>query len=152
MSALKSYIQNQFLKVDEAALRECPCNFSHYNYQAQLSSKSGEINEMDPSNSLQINLDLCQSCSRCKASRACKLNAIVQIDPGEQPYLDTDRCRDCRVCIPFCPYGVLQKQIADLRKRMPKHSISIAMLMELDDLEEELEKALSKSGRGLFLP
>ena len=47
---------------------------------------------------------------------------------------------------------VLQKQIADLRKRMPKHSISIAMLMELDDLEEELEKALSKSGRGLFLP
>jgi SMC interacting uncharacterized protein involved in chromosome segregation len=39
---------------------------------------------------------------------------------------------------------VLQNQIADLRKRLPKHSIPASMLLELEDLEEELEKELAK--------
>ena len=32
----------------------------------------------------------------------------------------------------------LEKQIADLRARLPKHSVPTAMLIELEELEEEL--------------
>jgi hypothetical protein len=42
----------------------------------------------------------------------------------------------------------LEAQIADLKKRWPAHSVSPAMLMQLDELEEELElarKSLAKS-------
>ena len=35
----------------------------------------------------------------------------------------------------------LKKRIADLKARLPKHSIPPAMLIELEDLEEELEQA-----------
>jgi hypothetical protein len=41
----------------------------------------------------------------------------------------------------------LEAQIADLKKRWPKHSVPPNMLMELDELEEELalaEQALVK--------
>jgi MinD superfamily P-loop ATPase len=57
--------------------------------------------------SLHIDYDLCQACQRCKASQACRLKAILQVDPGEEPYLDVERCRDCRVCIPACPHGAV---------------------------------------------
>jgi hypothetical protein len=35
----------------------------------------------------------------------------------------------------------LEAQIADLKKRWPAHSVSPAMLMQLDELEEKLELA-----------
>ena len=35
----------------------------------------------------------------------------------------------------------LEEQIADLKKRWPAHSVPPAMLMRLDELEEELELA-----------
>ena len=35
----------------------------------------------------------------------------------------------------------LEAQIADLKNRWPAHSVSPAMLMQLDELEEELELA-----------
>lgn len=38
----------------------------------------------------------------------------------------------------------LQNRIADLKKRLPRHSIPASMLLELEDLEEELEKELAK--------
>jgi len=38
----------------------------------------------------------------------------------------------------------LNKMIADLKKRWPAHSVSPAMMQELDDLEEELAKALEQ--------
>jgi MinD superfamily P-loop ATPase len=59
--------------------------------------------------SLHIDLALCQSCVRCAAARACRLKAIVQMDPGEQPYLDAFRCRDCRACVAACPHGAVRK-------------------------------------------
>jgi hypothetical protein len=34
----------------------------------------------------------------------------------------------------------LEKRIADLQARLPKHSVPASMLIELDDLEEELEQ------------
>jgi len=34
----------------------------------------------------------------------------------------------------------LEEKIADLKGRLPKHSVRPAMLQELEELEEELEK------------
>ncbi len=38
----------------------------------------------------------------------------------------------------------LKKRIADLKARLPKHSVPPSMLIELDDLEEELERMQEK--------
>jgi uncharacterized membrane protein len=35
----------------------------------------------------------------------------------------------------------LEKKIAELRRRIPPHSIHPAMLQELEEIEEELERA-----------
>jgi hypothetical protein len=35
----------------------------------------------------------------------------------------------------------LERQIADLKARLPKHSVPPSMLIKLDDLEQELEQA-----------
>ena len=35
----------------------------------------------------------------------------------------------------------LERRIADLKARLPKHSVPPAMLIELEELEEELEQA-----------
>lgn len=35
----------------------------------------------------------------------------------------------------------LEEKIADLKQRLPPHSVPPAMFQELEDLEEELEKA-----------
>jgi hypothetical protein len=40
----------------------------------------------------------------------------------------------------------LKKQIAELNARWPAHSPSPAMLQQLEDLEEELERELKKAG------
>jgi hypothetical protein len=34
----------------------------------------------------------------------------------------------------------LERRIADLRARLPKHSVSTSMALELDALEDELER------------
>lgn len=39
----------------------------------------------------------------------------------------------------------LERRIADLRARLPRHSVPPAMLRELEDLEEELERLLGGS-------
>jgi SMC interacting uncharacterized protein involved in chromosome segregation len=38
----------------------------------------------------------------------------------------------------------LKEKIDDIKKQLPKHSIPPAMLLELEDLEENLERALIK--------
>jgi hypothetical protein len=38
----------------------------------------------------------------------------------------------------------LERRLADLKARMPAHSIPPSMMMELDDLEEELAKARAR--------
>lgn len=39
----------------------------------------------------------------------------------------------------------LERRIADLRARLPRHSVPPAMLREREDLEEELERLLGGS-------
>ncbi len=41
----------------------------------------------------------------------------------------------------------LEERIADLRARLPKHSVQPAMLIELEELEEALEQARSDSAQ-----
>jgi hypothetical protein len=40
----------------------------------------------------------------------------------------------------------LREAIAQLKSRFPKHSVPPAMMIELEELEEELEKALGGVG------
>ncbi len=39
----------------------------------------------------------------------------------------------------------LERRIADLRARLPRHSVPPAMLQELESLEEELERLIGGS-------
>ena len=39
----------------------------------------------------------------------------------------------------------LEKRITDLKARLPRHSIPPAMLIELEELEEELEQATQEN-------
>lgn len=39
----------------------------------------------------------------------------------------------------------LEKEIAELKARLPKHSVPAAMIIELEDLEDELERMRSQS-------
>ena len=39
----------------------------------------------------------------------------------------------------------LEKQIAELKARLPKHSVPAAMMIELEDLEDELESLKARS-------
>ncbi|MGD8462633.1 MAG: histidine kinase [Anaerolineae bacterium] len=41
----------------------------------------------------------------------------------------------------------LEKQIEELQARLPKHSVPAAMIIELEDLEEELEALKARAGR-----
>ena len=41
----------------------------------------------------------------------------------------------------------LEKEIQEMEARLPKHSVPPAMLMELEDLEEELEMLKAKESR-----
>lgn len=39
----------------------------------------------------------------------------------------------------------LEEQIADLKARLPRHSVPASMLIELEDMEEELERLKAES-------
>jgi hypothetical protein len=41
----------------------------------------------------------------------------------------------------------LEQEIAELNARLPKHSVPAAMLIELEDLEDELEALKAKAAR-----
>lgn len=49
----------------------------------------------------------CRACRKCLAREACRSKAILQIDPGEPPFIDPNRCYGCRACIPVCPAGAI---------------------------------------------
>jgi len=41
----------------------------------------------------------------------------------------------------------LERRIADLKARLPKHSVPPAMIIGLEDLEEELERARAETAQ-----
>ena len=42
----------------------------------------------------------------------------------------------------------LEKEIAELTARLPKHSVPAAMIIELEDLEDELEALKARQSEG----
>jgi uncharacterized protein YceH (UPF0502 family) len=42
----------------------------------------------------------------------------------------------------------LEKEIAELKARLPKHSVPAAMIIELEDLEEEIEALRARIDHG----
>jgi MinD superfamily P-loop ATPase len=60
---------------------------------------------------LHIDYERCHSCKACLVTRSCRLKAVVQVDPGEPPYLDIERCLDCQICIPACPFKAVVSEV-----------------------------------------
>jgi len=52
---------------------------------------------------------LCRTCRKCVAREVCRTKAILQVDPGEPPFIDASRCYGCRACIPACPSGAIMQ-------------------------------------------
>lgn len=51
--------------------------------------------------------DRCQACRKCLARSVCRTKAILQIDPGEPPFIDANLCYGCHACVPACPHGAI---------------------------------------------
>ena len=55
----------------------------------------------------QIDEKRCRACRKCVARKACRVKAIVAIDPGEPPFINGSLCYGCLACVPACPYGAI---------------------------------------------
>lgn len=55
----------------------------------------------------EINWEVCQTCTPCLAQPVCKTHALLQIDPGEPPYIDYSRCTNCALCVLACCCGAI---------------------------------------------
>ncbi|MBN1955900.1 MAG: 4Fe-4S binding protein [Anaerolineae bacterium] len=60
-----------------------------------------------PSKIPRVDPALCQACRNCVARQACKVKALLVIDPGEPPFVDGNLCYGCMACVPACPYGAI---------------------------------------------
>ena len=66
-----------------------------------------ETTKAQPSAVPHVVDELCRACRKCVARTVCRSKAILQIDPGEPPFIDPSRCYGCQVCIPACPQGAI---------------------------------------------
>jgi Pyruvate/2-oxoacid:ferredoxin oxidoreductase delta subunit len=55
----------------------------------------------------EINWDACQECSPCLARKSCKTKALLQLDPGDAPYIDYARCTNCAQCVLGCSFSAI---------------------------------------------
>ena len=67
-----------------------------------MDTASGEF----PDVKMQYLPKLCMHCAQPPCMDACPLEAIYKRDDGIV-LVDADKCDSCEVCIPACPYGVL---------------------------------------------
>jgi MinD superfamily P-loop ATPase len=51
----------------------------------------------------QVDEERCQACRKCGARDACRVKAILFLDPGESPFIDGSLCYGCLACVPACP-------------------------------------------------
>lgn len=51
--------------------------------------------------------EVCLACRKCLARQVCRSKAILQIDPGEPPFVDANLCYGCHTCLPACPQGAI---------------------------------------------
>ena len=104
---------------------------------------------------------LCRSCQRCL--RACPNHAIKMV--ALLPVVDVNLCQECEECMAVCMQGAitfsslsknpnsqsnsiiqelsdrlahLQRELDDLLKRWPAHSVKPELIIKREDLEEEI--------------
>lgn len=56
---------------------------------------------------LMVDLVRCRACAKCLARRVCRSKALVQVDPGEPPFVDPNRCYGCLLCVVECPFDAI---------------------------------------------
>lgn len=56
---------------------------------------------------LYIEPSLCRACPTCGARQACRTRAIVQIEHGDRPVVESSRCLGCMSCVVACPFGAV---------------------------------------------
>ncbi len=54
-----------------------------------------------------VEVSLCQCCPKCAARAVCRSNALIQLDPGEPPFVDASRCYGCNLCVTACPFEAI---------------------------------------------
>jgi MinD superfamily P-loop ATPase len=54
-----------------------------------------------------VDAEKCQTCQRCPARVVCRPRAIVQLETGDLPIIETHRCLGCQVCVPACRFGAI---------------------------------------------
>lgn len=59
-----------------------------------------------------IDTDKCslEACGgwKCQAKSTCPTKAIVQLESGESPIMDSGRCTGCRKCLTSCPMRAIK--------------------------------------------
>jgi MinD superfamily P-loop ATPase len=56
-----------------------------------------------------VEVNLCQCCPKCAARAVCRSNALIQLDPGEPPFVDSSRCYGCNLCLTACPFEAIRR-------------------------------------------
>lgn len=56
----------------------------------------------------EVNWDLCQACQPCEARKACKVRAIVKLDPDGPAVIDLTRCNGCGACVEACSFNAIE--------------------------------------------
>ncbi len=51
--------------------------------------------------------DKCQACRKCAARQDCRTKALLQIDPGEAPFVEPALCYGCHKCVRACPFEAI---------------------------------------------
>ncbi|HEX9117187.1 MAG TPA: 4Fe-4S binding protein [Anaerolineae bacterium] len=59
---------------------------------------------------LWVDPQSCHTCPRCRARTSCRIKAIVQLEPGELPFIESERCLACQACVPACPFGAIDRR------------------------------------------
>ena len=55
-----------------------------------------------------VEAEACVACFQCLARAVCRSKALVQLDPGEPPFIDGSRCHGCDLCIAECSVGAIR--------------------------------------------
>ena len=56
----------------------------------------------------RVDEERCQAGRKCGARDACRVKAILAIDPVESPFIDGSLCYGCLACVPACPFEAVQ--------------------------------------------
>ncbi len=68
---------------------------------------------------LEVDWELCQVCDPCLARKACKVRAIIKVDPDSPAMIDQTRCNGCALCLPACAFGAIALKSMPVTQKEP---------------------------------